>query len=307
MTEVASLVLFANNASRTAGFYRAAGVPLEEESHDDGPLHWAAELAGVHVAVYAADDAGMAPGLRGPASTFPGLYVDSLDEIRTALEATGATIMDDHQVRPWGCRFIAEDPDGRAIEINQRSHCTPPPSATVADAAEQESIPLGSSSVTVLATREVTHGSFSLLRWALGEGSRGPDAHFHRSFDEWFIVESGELHFFDGHEWRQLRPRQPGGRTGRRRPRHPQAQRPAGQRLDACPARRARGLLPRPQRSSPYRRCRIGQPPICVARTPRQPLHGVTTMTQPRLGAGRSQSFRLLGDPPDQSRPGASQ
>lgn len=160
----------------------------------------------MHVAVYAADDAGMAPSLRGPASTFPGLYVDSLDETRTALEATGAPIMDDHQVRPWGCRFIAEDPDGRAIEINQRSHCTPPPSATVAEAAEQESIPLGSSSVTVLATREGTHGSFSLLRWALGEGSRGPDAHFHRSFDEWFIVESGELHFFDGREWRQLGP-----------------------------------------------------------------------------------------------------
>ena len=28
-----------------------------------------------------------------------------------------------HEQMPWGCRMVAEDPDGRAVEINQRGHC----------------------------------------------------------------------------------------------------------------------------------------------------------------------------------------
>jgi lactoylglutathione lyase len=129
MTEIASIVFFAADGVRTAEFYRVAGVDLEDESHDEGPVHWAAEVGGVHVAVYDVADAGgtgnagRAPGLRAAGSTFPGIYVPSLDLARAALEELGARVLEDHQVRPWGCRFIVEDPDGRAVEINQRSHC----------------------------------------------------------------------------------------------------------------------------------------------------------------------------------------
>ncbi len=82
MTEIASIVLFAADGAQTADFYRAAGVDLEDETHDDGPLHWAVDLDGVHVAVYDAGMAGRAPGLRAAGSTFPGLYVSSLDTAR---------------------------------------------------------------------------------------------------------------------------------------------------------------------------------------------------------------------------------
>jgi len=126
MTEIASIVFFAADGVRTAEFYRVAGVDLEDESHDEGPVHWAAEVGGVHVAVYDVADAGgtgRAPGLRAAGSTFPGIYVTSLDLARAALQELGAPVLEDHQVRPWGCRFIVEDPDGRAVEINQRSHC----------------------------------------------------------------------------------------------------------------------------------------------------------------------------------------
>lgn len=123
MTEIASIVLFAADGAQTADFYRAAGVDLEDETHDDGPLHWAVDLDGVHVAVYDAGMAGRAPGLRAAGSTFPGLYVSSLDTARAALDELGAPILEDHEIRPWGCRFIVEDPDGRAVEINQRHHC----------------------------------------------------------------------------------------------------------------------------------------------------------------------------------------
>jgi quercetin dioxygenase-like cupin family protein len=36
--------------------------------------------------------------------------------------------------------------------------------------------------------------------------SRGPEPHFHTTFDETFIVETGEVEYFDGRTWRTLRP-----------------------------------------------------------------------------------------------------
>jgi predicted enzyme related to lactoylglutathione lyase len=40
-----------------------------------------------------------------------------------ALAEVGAAMLTSHQEMPWGCRVVAEDPDGRAVEINQRGHC----------------------------------------------------------------------------------------------------------------------------------------------------------------------------------------
>jgi lactoylglutathione lyase len=126
MVEIASLVLFASDLGAAAAFYRAVGVPLVDEDHDDGPVHAAAELGGVHFAIYQAE-AGVgiqALGWRSAASDFPGFYVDSLDDVSASLSALGAHLLEPHQARPWGCRVVAEDPDGRAVEINQREHCS---------------------------------------------------------------------------------------------------------------------------------------------------------------------------------------
>jgi len=59
----------------------------------------------------------------GQPATFRGFYVESLDEASTRLTEVGAVIFQEHQVRPWGCPIVAEDPDGRAIEISQHGHC----------------------------------------------------------------------------------------------------------------------------------------------------------------------------------------
>lgn len=130
MTEVASVVLFSAPA-HTIDFYRALGVGLEGEDHGDGVAHAAADVGGVHFAVLAAPDsfppaqpAGSAPAWRAGGSTFVGLYVESLDDVLSAVMREGATILAGHQVREWGCRAVVEDPDGRAVEINQRGHCT---------------------------------------------------------------------------------------------------------------------------------------------------------------------------------------
>jgi catechol 2,3-dioxygenase-like lactoylglutathione lyase family enzyme len=92
MSELASVVLFAANPLATAAFYRALGLVLEDEHHGDGPVHFATELGTVHFAIYPAQAPGRAPERR-----------------------TGGNV--------FHCRVVAEDPDGRAVEINQRGHC----------------------------------------------------------------------------------------------------------------------------------------------------------------------------------------
>jgi lactoylglutathione lyase len=123
MTEMASLVLFAVSPPATAAFYRAIGIELEDEHHGEGPVHFAAELGPVHFAIYPAEAPGRARERRSGGSFFPGFYVPSLDRAAEALSGAGAAILTEHKQMPWGCRIVAEDPDGRAVEINQRGHC----------------------------------------------------------------------------------------------------------------------------------------------------------------------------------------
>ena len=127
MTDMASLVLYAADPAAAAAFYRAIGLDLEDEDHGEGPVHFAAELGGVHFAIYPAEEPGKAPARRAGGSCFPGFYVRSLDQAAEALAGLGAPMLAEHEEMPWGCRIVVEDPDGRAVEVNQRGHCPDPP------------------------------------------------------------------------------------------------------------------------------------------------------------------------------------
>lgn len=127
MAEIASLVLFAADESATAAFYRTLGLELEDEDHGEGPVHFALELGTVHFAIYPAQSPGQAPAHRGGGSCFAGFYVPSLDQTARALAAAGVPVLAGHEVMPWGCRIVVQDPDGRAVEVNQRGHCDGPP------------------------------------------------------------------------------------------------------------------------------------------------------------------------------------
>lgn len=109
---------------RTAAFYRALGVDLEHEEHDDGPVHYAAELGPVQLAIYAAESAGRAPTRRAGGGCFAGFYVDALDDTRTTLAGIGSPLLSEHGEMPWGCRIVVADPDGRPVEVNQQAHCS---------------------------------------------------------------------------------------------------------------------------------------------------------------------------------------
>ncbi|MEU6847863.1 cupin domain-containing protein [Streptomyces sp. NPDC046716] len=64
----------------------------------------------------------------------------------------------------------------------------------------------GGSAIEILAGADETGGLVSLYRWRMAPSSRGPSPHFHTTFGETFVVEEGEIDYFDGRTWRTLRP-----------------------------------------------------------------------------------------------------
>ncbi|MFJ3088318.1 cupin domain-containing protein [Streptomyces sp. NPDC086838] len=65
---------------------------------------------------------------------------------------------------------------------------------------------VGGSTIEVLAGPAETSGMVSIYRWRMSPASRGPAPHFHMTFSETFIVEEGEVDYFDGQAWRTLLP-----------------------------------------------------------------------------------------------------
>jgi predicted enzyme related to lactoylglutathione lyase len=127
VTEVASIVVFTDRVEESVAFYRALGVPLEDEDHGEGDVHAAGEAGGVHVAVVAASAPRGGTAWRSAGSTFIGFWVESLEATLTALDRIGAAVLLGHERCPWGCRTVVADPDGRAVEVNQRRHCPESP------------------------------------------------------------------------------------------------------------------------------------------------------------------------------------
>jgi lactoylglutathione lyase len=144
MTEFGALVVYAADPAKTAAFYRAVGVDLEDEDHGEGPVHFAADLYGVHFAIYPADEPGRLPAAsRAAGGSFSGFYVTSLDQVMAALAELGAPLLQAHQERPWGCRILAGDPDGRVVEVNQREHCPADPPRGSAESSARASSTTG--------------------------------------------------------------------------------------------------------------------------------------------------------------------
>jgi aminoglycoside 6'-N-acetyltransferase I len=111
-----SLILFSSRIGAVRDFYNAIGVVLEPEVHDEGPTHYAAEMNGIHLALYQAPD-GSAPGFREGGCTWPGFRVSDLDATLERLVPLATKVLLGPEERPWGVRVVVEDPDGRPVEL----------------------------------------------------------------------------------------------------------------------------------------------------------------------------------------------
>lgn len=115
---VGAVVLFSSRPESCIEFYRAIGLPLEREQHDDdGPVHYACELGDVHVAVFPAEGHGNAPELTEPGSSFVGFAVPSVQTAVDNARQAGCQVMQEPVEYPWGVRAVLRDPDGRPVEV----------------------------------------------------------------------------------------------------------------------------------------------------------------------------------------------
>jgi lactoylglutathione lyase len=115
-------VMFSVDVERTTAFYRALGLPLEGERHGDGPLHFACDLGGVHVAVQPGKAGGDPPDERThrlAGDAFHGYQVPDLQACLDAIPAADLKVEEPASMRPWGERVLLRDPDGRVVELFQ--------------------------------------------------------------------------------------------------------------------------------------------------------------------------------------------
>ena len=118
---VQALILMTSRLDQTLAFYQALGLPLDVDDHgddDDGPVHYACEIGPCHFAIFPAND-GDAPHRRTGGATMLGFRVDDLDATLLAVQRTGARVIWEPHLAPWGRRAVVSDPDGRSVEINE--------------------------------------------------------------------------------------------------------------------------------------------------------------------------------------------
>ncbi len=114
-----ALVLFAADLERAVEFYRAIGIDLQVDDHDDpaAPVHYAADLDGCHFAVFPAAEPGRSPAFRAAGGDFPGFAVADVERTVEALRGRGAEVVQEPSPYPPGLRAVVTDPDGRPVEI----------------------------------------------------------------------------------------------------------------------------------------------------------------------------------------------
>ena len=118
-----AVVMHSARLGAMVAFYRAIGVPLEEEQHDGGPMHYACEIGPVHFAISGAPGF-RSPGRRQSGTTQVGFQVSDLEAVVAVLREGGAEILQEPEEVPWGHRAVVADPDGRPVELNQEAEAS---------------------------------------------------------------------------------------------------------------------------------------------------------------------------------------
>ena len=69
-----------------------------------------------------------------------------------------------------------------------------------------ELVHIGSAtSARFIARGSLTRGRFGLFRCDMTAGAGGANAHYHRTFSEWFFILFGTVRLYDGERWLRAR------------------------------------------------------------------------------------------------------
>jgi catechol 2,3-dioxygenase-like lactoylglutathione lyase family enzyme len=120
MAKLALLVLRTAAMETTLAFYKALGLHFTEEKHGTGPLHYSSVVGDLVLEIYPGEP-GSAPERKSGGATMLGFAVDQLGETLSLLNAINPKARLVPKDSPWGRRAMAVDPDGRAVEIMERS------------------------------------------------------------------------------------------------------------------------------------------------------------------------------------------
>jgi lactoylglutathione lyase len=112
------LVLKTPRPAELASFYEKLGVQFEQQQHDTGPMHYAAQIDGIIFEIYPL------PKNREKADDTLrlGFTVDDLLATVKRLKDSGAKIIQEPVVTEWGYGAVVEDLDGRKVELKRFGH-----------------------------------------------------------------------------------------------------------------------------------------------------------------------------------------
>lgn len=96
-------------------FYALLDIPLHEERHGTGPVHWAADLDGLVLEIYPTKTEDEVDR-----TTRLGFEIENVAAVLPSLRSSGVKIVSEPKPSQWGLRAVIRDPDGRSVELVER-------------------------------------------------------------------------------------------------------------------------------------------------------------------------------------------
>jgi lactoylglutathione lyase len=111
------LVLKTRQVEQLRLFYQTLGIDFGEEQHGGGLVHFAGRVGDVVMEVYPLPE----DGTPVDSSTRLGFAVENLAGVVQVLQGIGTRIVTPSRETAWGFQAVVKDPDGRSVELTQRS------------------------------------------------------------------------------------------------------------------------------------------------------------------------------------------
>jgi predicted enzyme related to lactoylglutathione lyase len=112
------IVLRSGDLVASLAFYRAIGLSFVEERHGSGPVHYSCQSGTTVIEIYP-ETAQQPQDYQGGGATLLDFNVKSLDAVLERMKPLDVPVLKSPKSSTWGRRAVVQDPDGRAVELNE--------------------------------------------------------------------------------------------------------------------------------------------------------------------------------------------